>query len=242
MSAPTFLELARQALSSTRRGYDLLAPKFEETPYATPTEWIESSLTQVERMFASTRPERRGLDLACGTGRGVRALRKYCTTVEGLDFSAGMLEQAARLSQETEGVEWVCSDLDNVRLTPERYDRIVTYGAWGHILPGFRFHLLTQVMNALRPGGVFLTLTSNEPRIWEKRFWYYLIFDLAIWLRNRLWFQEFHMYYRLNSTARLMASLQTVVGGNVDFELLAETLDGFEDVPLTLVMLRRLSS
>jgi len=33
---PTFLELARQGLSSTRRGYDLLAPKFDDTPFRTP--------------------------------------------------------------------------------------------------------------------------------------------------------------------------------------------------------------
>ena len=33
---PTFWELARQALSSTTRGYDLLAPKFDVTPFRTP--------------------------------------------------------------------------------------------------------------------------------------------------------------------------------------------------------------
>ena len=38
---PTFLELARQALSSTERGYDLLASKFDYTPFRTPNEIIE---------------------------------------------------------------------------------------------------------------------------------------------------------------------------------------------------------
>ena len=33
---PTLLELARQALSSTEHGYDLLAPKFDYTPFRTP--------------------------------------------------------------------------------------------------------------------------------------------------------------------------------------------------------------
>jgi hypothetical protein len=32
---PTFFELARQALSSTERGYDLLAEKFDYTPFRT---------------------------------------------------------------------------------------------------------------------------------------------------------------------------------------------------------------
>jgi hypothetical protein len=33
---PTFRELAVQALSSVERGYDLLAPKFDHTPFRTP--------------------------------------------------------------------------------------------------------------------------------------------------------------------------------------------------------------
>ena len=33
---PTLRELAVQALSSTERGYDLLAPKFDYTPFRTP--------------------------------------------------------------------------------------------------------------------------------------------------------------------------------------------------------------
>lgn len=239
MNAPSFWELARQALSSTRRGYDLLAPKFEHTPYATPNEWIEASLTQVERMFPCSGGP--GLDLACGTGRGVRALRSFCGRVEGVDFSPGMLEQAARLSTDLDALEWMCTDLNKVRLPADRYDRVVTFGAWGHILPDFRAHLLSEVVCSLKPGGVFLTLTSNEPRIWEKRFWYYLFFDLAIWIRNRLWFEEFHMYYRLNSTARLMASLQAVLEGKSMYQLLAEPLEGFEEIPLTLVIVRRVA-
>jgi hypothetical protein len=35
---PTLRELAVQALSSTERGYDLLAPKFDYTPFRTPEE------------------------------------------------------------------------------------------------------------------------------------------------------------------------------------------------------------
>ena len=37
---PTFFELARQVLSSTERGYDLLAPKFDLTWFRTPDRLI----------------------------------------------------------------------------------------------------------------------------------------------------------------------------------------------------------
>jgi SAM-dependent methyltransferase len=238
MNGPTFFELARQALTNTRRGYDLLAPKFEHTMYATPLDWIDSSLKRVEERF-SLSSEGRGLDLACGTGRGVRALRQYCDHVDGLDFSVGMLEEAARLSHGIEGVEWICSDLHDLDLKANHYDRIVTYGAWGHILPSFRKHLLSEIVDSLKPGGVFLTLTSNEPRIWEKRFWYYLFFDLAIWVRNRIWFEEFHMYYRLNSTDRLIASLYEALETRSGYSLESEPLSDFEELPLRLVTIHR---
>ena len=39
---PTLFELARQALSSTDRGYDLLASKFDYTPFRTPNEILAS--------------------------------------------------------------------------------------------------------------------------------------------------------------------------------------------------------
>ena len=238
MNGPSFLELARQALTSTRRGYNLLAPKFEQTTYATPLEWIDQSLKRVEERFGS--PSRaHGLDLACGTGRGARALKTYCQRVDGIDFSAGMLEQAARMSDGLQGLEWICSDLHGVELHPRRYDRIVTFGAWGHILPNFRQQLLTEVVDSLKPGGVFLTLTSDEPRIWEKRFWDFLIFDLAIWIRNRIWFEEFHMYYRLNYTDRLINCLEDVLSGRAEYDLDAEPLAGFEELPIKLVTVHR---
>lgn len=236
---PTFLELARQALSSTQRGYDLLAPKFEQTPYATPIEWVKSALARVEERSPLATHEAHGLDLACGTGRGVRVLRRYCSTVDGLDFSEGMLEQARRFSAGFSGLYFRRADLHDLELPPGRYDRIITFGAWGHILPSFRHRLLEQVVEGLAPGGVFLTLTSDEPTFREKRFWFYLIFDLAICIRNLLWFDEFHMYYRLNSTRMLMASLGEVLGDKEGYELDCEPLPGFETVPLALVSVRR---
>ena len=85
---PTLLELARQALSSTESGYDLLAPKFEYTPYRTPDEIVAAV---VEKVGSSPRV----LDLCCGTGAGMKALRPHCQEIVGLDISEGMLAIAA---------------------------------------------------------------------------------------------------------------------------------------------------
>ena len=157
LAPPSFFELARQAFSDTRRGYDLLAPKFEETPYATPIEWLRASLVRTDERYPLSAEETRGLDLACGTGRAVRMLRRSCEEVVGIDFSSGMLEQAQRFSRGYDGVSYRLCDLQELSIAPESFDRIVTFGAWGHILPSFRERLLHQIVGALRPGGTFVT-------------------------------------------------------------------------------------
>src|SRR5262245_30289642 len=90
---PTFWELAVQAMSSTERGYDLLAPKFDYTPFRTPDVILEPIATHL----ASTGPVANALDICCGTGAAMRVLRPLCTErVTGIDVSAGMLAEARR--------------------------------------------------------------------------------------------------------------------------------------------------
>src|SRR5690348_6771030 len=88
-NGPTLYELAVQALSSTERGYDLLAPKFDYTPFRTPGEILEAVAEQLRPLA----PFAAGLDLCCGTGAGLEMLRPLCRDrVVGIDRSRGMLE------------------------------------------------------------------------------------------------------------------------------------------------------
>jgi SAM-dependent methyltransferase len=236
--SPTFFELAQQALSSTVAGYDLLAPKFESTDYATPLPWIQACLSWVEDKYPiRDNSDSRGADLACGTGRGCRVLRQFCETVDGFDFSDGMLREAQRLSKDTSGLHWLKDDLATISLEPDSYDRIVTFGAWGHILPDFRQRLLQQIVGALKPGGVFVTLTADDAKPWQRRYWFTLLFDLAIRIRNHIWFQEFHMYYRLNSTRQLKEFMDVVGQGGGTLSL--EPLPRYPNKVVTLMTYQR---
>src|SRR5437016_8527619 len=97
---PTFWELAVQALSSTERGYDLLAPKFDYTPFRTPDVILERVAAQI----APLGPFDAALDVCCGTGAAMRVFRPLCRDrVVGLDRSAGMLATARQRTADAPG-------------------------------------------------------------------------------------------------------------------------------------------
>ena len=73
---PTFAELARQALSSVERGYDLLAPKFDRTPYRTPDALILPALAAVTRAVAPAPPSPTSAPSACASAWGWTSRRE----------------------------------------------------------------------------------------------------------------------------------------------------------------------
>src|SRR5690349_7004610 len=131
---PTFWELAVQALSSTERGYDLLAPKFDYTPFRTP----QSLLDAVSEHLPALGPFESGLDVCCGTGAAMAMLRPHCRRrVVGIDFSQGMLEVARQRTALAPGearLEFVRGDVRTMPFAAE-FDLAVSFGAFGHILP-----------------------------------------------------------------------------------------------------------
>ncbi|MGV9969222.1 class I SAM-dependent methyltransferase [Streptomyces olivaceus] len=190
---PTLRELAAQALSSVERGYDLLAPKFDRTPYRTPDRVLDS----VAAALAPLGPFDAGLDLCCGTGASVDVLTRLCRrTVTGVDFSAGMLDVAReRAPSPGPEVSWVRGDARALPFGAE-FDLVVSFGAFGHFLPRELPGLFTQVRSVLRPGGSFAFPVAAPPRPGSRGYWALLGFDAAMRVRNALWRPPFVMYYR----------------------------------------------
>ncbi|MFF5773155.1 class I SAM-dependent methyltransferase [Streptomyces californicus] len=192
---PTVRELAVQALSSTERGYDLLAPKFDHTPYRTPDQVLDA----VTREVRGLGPFDAGLDVCCGTGAGVGVLRELCRErVTGVDFSAGMLAEArAAFPPGDEGpvVDWVRADARALPFAPA-FDLALSFGAFGHFLPAERFGLFVEVYGSLRPGGRFVFPIGAPPPVGSRAYWTLLGFDAAMRVRNALWRPPFVMYYR----------------------------------------------
>ncbi|MFD5539793.1 class I SAM-dependent methyltransferase [Streptomyces sp. NPDC127079] len=190
---PSLRELAVQALSSVERGYDLLAPKFDHTPFRTPDPVLES----VAKVLTQLGPFADGLDLCCGTGAGLDVLAQVCRrSVTGVDFSAGMLDVARRLPP-SDGLDvtWVQADARALPFGPA-FDLLVSFGAFGHFLPRELPGLFGQVHSVLRPGGTFAFPVVAPPRPAGPAFWALLGFDAVMRVRNALWRPPFVMYYR----------------------------------------------
>src|SRR6516162_703294 len=102
---PSVRELAVQALSSVEGGYDLLAPKFDHTPFRTHDGVLDATAGALRPLG----PFGPGLDVCCGTGAGMRILRSLCQgPIMGVDFSTGMLAQARRAHPDA---QWVRADV-----------------------------------------------------------------------------------------------------------------------------------
>jgi ubiquinone/menaquinone biosynthesis C-methylase UbiE len=186
---PSARELARQALSSVEGGYDLLAPKFDHTPFRTPDGVLDATADALRALG----PFGRGLDVCCGTGAGIGVLRSLCHgRVTGADFSTGMLAQARRAHQDAGLVR---ADVLALPFTGI-FDLAVSFGALGHFLPAQRPALFAGVYRALRPGGLFAFPIGAPVPITSSLYWSLLGFDLAMRVRNAMWRPPFVMYYR----------------------------------------------
>ena len=191
---PTFWELAVQALSSTERGYDLLAPKFEYTPFRTPDE----VLAKVAAHLQTLAPFGAGLDICCGTGAAMRMLRPFCRErVVGLDVSAGMLAEARRLTADAPGVAPLQFVRGNALRMPfdAAFDVAVCFGAFGHILAQDEGRFVAEIARVLRPGGRFVFITTYMPPLWSPAYWLARGFNGAMRMRNLLLSPKFIMYY-----------------------------------------------
>lgn len=191
---PTLFELAKQAWSSTERGYDLLAPKFNYTPFCTPEEVIERTLQQA---LGPTDIDG-ALDICCGTGAAMRLLKARCRSrLVGVDFSPGMLEVAKQLVGEAAGtpqLEFQCGDVLEMNFK-EEFDLAVCFGALGHILPADQDRFVERIYAALKPNGKFAFVTCECPSRLSLRYWLARSFNGAMHVRNWLHAPPFVMFY-----------------------------------------------
>ena len=204
---PTLLELLRQGLSSTETAYDLLAPKFDVTPFRTPDFILEAVAAQV----AEWAPVGSALDVCCGTGAALEVLRPLCRDrLVGIDMSRGMLDVARKRTVNAPGsapVEFVHANALDMTFDAE-FDLAVSLGALGHILPRQMPVLIDRIARALAPGGRFLFAARTFLSPFSPRLWACAAFDVLMRARNLLIKPPFYMYYLALRFLRIRALLE----------------------------------
>lgn len=209
-SGPSFWELAEQALSSTERGYDLLAPKFDGTPFCTPPQLLDAC----ERYLRQGAPPGRSLDVCCGTGVGLLMLRRVTkTSVTGVDFSRNMLEQARVRVAQARDVSLIRADARKLDLLPElqqRFDCVTCFGALGHIRAHESERFLAGLFGCLAPGGRLVLVTAEHPPVLSIGWLAARTYNAVTHLRNMLIKPAFHMYYLSFTWPRLGDQLRQV--------------------------------
>ncbi len=191
---PTLFELIRQGLASTQEGYDLLAPKFDRTPFRTP----EPIAIAMARAIGEKRSIGSALDLCCGTAAVLSRLRPLCRErVVGVDFSPGMLREASRRMQDAEGtatVELVRGDALALTFDQE-FDVVTSASAFGHVERKDEDRFVAGIARALRPRGRFVFPTTRRPSPSSPWFWAAHGFNAVMRVRNALRRPPFVMYY-----------------------------------------------
>lgn len=190
---PTLRELLVQGFSSLERGYDLLAPRFDLTPFRTP----DAVITRTMDALSEQGRVARAIDLCCGTGAGLLGLRPLCTEeVVGVDLSAGMLAQARAATADGPGAPVTLVQGDVLQLPFEReFDVATCFGALGHIAREDEPRFVHSVARALKPGGRFAFVTT-DPLPWTSPAALAAHAFNAGWrVRNALFRPKFVMYY-----------------------------------------------
>ncbi len=198
---PSLRELLQQALSETTRGYDLLATKFDNTPFRTP----DALLAVMAQHIGPPGSVAKALDVCCGTGAAMRMLRPLCTDeVVGVDLSQGMLDEAQRRLHNAPGhadLRFVQSDALQMSFNAE-FDLAVSCGAFGHILPQDQDRFVDRVRASLVPGGRFVFVTHPMPSIASTTWWIARTFNGVMHVRNALLKPPFIMFYLIFTLER----------------------------------------
>ena len=194
-SKPTFFELLQQSLQNVEGGYDLLAPKFDQSRYITPEEILRpffNKLSQEKGAFD------KGIDICCGTGAATVHLAPLCQKeMVALDLSQGMLEQCQSKLQPIAPTLKKTFVKANALAMPfeNEFDIAVSFGAFGHILETEEEVFIAQIHKILKSGGHFFFITTTALPFYSISLWRQRIFNGILRIRNFLIEQKFIMYY-----------------------------------------------
>ncbi len=137
---------------------------------------------QRARQIASLVPPGRALDIGCGRGWTLAALRDRGWQVQGVELNAA----AARHAKEVLGIDVAVGEFDADQFLPESFDAVILWHVLEHLRsPG---KTLAGVSRLLRPGGVLALAVPNRASFqaaWAREAWFHLDLPRHLWHFSR---------------------------------------------------------
>ena len=126
-------------------------------------------IDRIKREIASAwvEPGHDVLEIGCGTGTLAALMTSRGAQVVGIDISEGMLAAARKNAPDAEFIHMTATEID--RLGPERFDRIVATLSFSELSKDELYHVLRAASDALKPGGMLVTVDEVPPARWWKR-------------------------------------------------------------------------
>jgi ubiquinone/menaquinone biosynthesis C-methylase UbiE len=152
----TPLPTARQRRRSTAGFWDRIAKRYAKSPVADP-EAYETKLA-ITREYL--RPDKKVLELGCGTGSTAIAQAPYVESIRAVDISSKMIEIARNKVAATniENVTFEQSSIGDLVVADESIDVVMAHSLL-HLLPE-KDDVIRRVYDMLRPNGIFVTSTT----------------------------------------------------------------------------------
>lgn len=104
------------------------------------------------------------LDVACGTGRFLRAVRLAYPAMKlaGLDLSQPYLDEAQRHLKDLRPVEWIAANAETIPLPDASQDIVTTVFLFHELPPDVRRRVTSEMARVLKPGGLLVFIDSLQ--------------------------------------------------------------------------------
>ncbi len=104
------------------------------------------------------------LDVACGTGRFLRAVRLAYPAMKlsGLDLSQPYLDEAQRHLKDLRSVEWIAANAETIPLPDASQDIVTTVFLFHELPPEVRRRVAAEMARVLKPGGLLVFIDSLQ--------------------------------------------------------------------------------
>ena len=152
---------------SPRVDYNQIAPEFDKRYQVDRLEGVERSLINLAEAEAVILT----LEVGCGTGRWLQSLESLSSSVFGLDFSWGMLNQAMKKS---EHLHFTCGEAGRLPFGDKTFDFVFCINALHHFDKPRQF--LAEVFRVLKSKGL-VAIIGQVPQDRKNRWYVYDYFE-----------------------------------------------------------------